>query len=571
MIFLIILIVLIAIAIVLFVTWFLSTKADGNCPLCAMKAFPPSKITIDYKKDEDYNGGSKTPIMGWSSWNSLRNHIDEDTILDMAKAMVDTGLADAGYKYVNIDDCWQSSMRDENGMLQGDLESFPSGMAQVGRKINQLGLKMGLYTSNGTLTCEDLPASLGNEEIDAKTFASWGVEFFKYDFCHHKYISGKTPIIEYVGISRKGEREFVKLKPDRAKYTGRAKAIKVDELATKKGIAFLNHGAGTAQFKVDVAQGGEYVFTIHYKKLASKKETYLQINVNGNTNEVFFPPSVAFTPDARLQTIIKLSAGENIITLQNPVVTRADSSYIQYRRMGKALEDASHDWSMYSGEPQKPITYSLCEWGTNHPWTWGAKAGNMWRTTHDIMPKWFSIVWIYNRTVNMYKSASPGHVNDPDMLEVGNGKLTIEENRAHFTLWCMMAAPLVLGNDLRELQNGSKKSDAILKIITNENLIRIDQDTLVKPAKRIGKKGSIDILARPLSNGDVAICFFNKGGSKKEIEFDLATLKDEKYLGISRTSNAQIKNLWSEEIFHSDTIKTAVASHDVKVFRISNL
>ena len=191
-----------------------------------MKAFPPSKITIDYKKDEDYNGGSKTPIMGWSSWNSLRNHIDEDTILDMAKAMVDTGLADAGYKYVNIDDCWQSSMRDENGMLQGDLESFPSGMAQVGRKINQLGLKMGLYTSNGTLTCEDLPASLGNEEIDAKTFASWGVEFFKYDFCHHKYISGKTPIIEYVGISRKGEREFVKLTPDRAKYTGRAKAIK---------------------------------------------------------------------------------------------------------------------------------------------------------------------------------------------------------------------------------------------------------------------------------------------------------------------------------------------------------
>lgn len=571
MIFLIILIVLIAIAIVLFVTWFLSTKADGNCPLCAMKAFPPSKITIDYKKDEDYNGGSKTPIMGWSSWNSLRNHIDEDTILDMAKAMVDTGLADAGYKYVNIDDCWQSSMRDENGMLQGDLESFPSGMAQVGRKINQLGLKMGLYTSNGTLTCEDLPASLGNEEIDAKTFASWGVEFFKYDFCHHKYISGKTPIIEYIGISRKGEREFVKLTPDRAKYTGRAKAIKVDELPNKKGIAFLNHGAGTAQFKVDVAQGGEYVFTIHYKKLASRKETYLQINVNGNTNEVFFPPSVAFTPDARLQTIIKLSAGENIIRLQNPVVTRADSSYIQYRRMGKALEDASHAWSMYSGEPQKPITYSLCEWGTNHPWTWGAKAGNMWRTTHDIMPKWFSIVWIYNRTVNMYKSASPGHINDPDMLEVGNGKLTIEENRAHFTLWCMMAAPLVLGNDLRELQNGSKKSDAILKIVTNENLIRVDQDTLVKPAKRIGKKGSIDILARPLSNGDVALCFFNKGGSKKEIEFDLATLKDEKYLGISRTSNAQIKNLWSEEIFHSDTIKTAVASHDVKVFRISNL
>ena len=485
--------------------------------------------------------------------------------------MVDTGLADAGYEYINIDDCWQSSMRDENGMLQGDLETFPSGMAELGRKINHLGLKMGLYASNGTLTCEDLPASLGNEEIDAKTFASWGAEFFKYDFCHHEYISGRTPIIEYIGISRKGERESIKLTPDRAKYFGRAKKITVKELPTKKGIAFLNHGAGKAQFKVDISQSGEYVFTIHFKKLASKKETYLQIDVNGNINEVFFPPSVAFTPDARLQTVIKLSAGENIITLQNPVVTRADSSYIQYRRMGKALEDASHAWSMYSGEPQRPITYSICEWGTNRPWAWGAKAGNMWRTTHDIMPKWFSIYLIYNHTIRLYKNASPGHVNDPDMLEVGNGKLTIEENRAHFTLWCMMAAPLVLGNDLRELQNGSKKSDAILKIVTNENLIRVDQDSLVKPAKRIARKGTIDILARPLSNGDIALCFFNMGRSKKEIEFDLASLKDEKYLNISRIGKAQIKNLWSEEIFHSDTIKTSVASHDVKVFRISNL
>ena len=110
MIFLIILIVLLAVAVVGFFTWFFSTKADGNCPLCALKAFPPSKVTIDYKKDEDYHGGSKTPIMGWSSWNTLRNHIDEDTILNMGKAMVDTGLADAGYKYINIDDCWQSSM-----------------------------------------------------------------------------------------------------------------------------------------------------------------------------------------------------------------------------------------------------------------------------------------------------------------------------------------------------------------------------------------------------------------------------------------------------------------------------
>ena len=568
MIFLIILITLIAIGIVLFLTWFFATKADGNCPICALKAFPPTKITIDTSKDEELVGGSKTPIMGWSSWNALRNHIDEDTIYDMAKAMVDTGLADAGYKYVNIDDCWHSSMRDENGMLQGDLESFPSGIADLGKRINALGLKMGLYTSNGSLTCEDLPASLGHEEIDAKTFASWGAEYFKYDFCHNEKISGKTPIIEYIGISRRGEREFVKLTPDRAKYSGRARAIKVDDLPTKKGIAYLNHGAGKAEFKLDVASSGEYVFTIHFKKLKSRKPTYMQIVVNGEVNEVFFPPSNAFTADARLQTVIKLNSGENIITLQNPVVTRADSSYIQYRRMGKALEDASRDWAIYTGTAQKPITYSLCEWGTCKPWLWNGKVGNMWRTTHDIFAKWFSIYAIYKFTVRLYKYASPGHVNDPDMLEVGNGKLTLEENRSHFSLWCMMAAPLVLGNDLRQIERNGKGQD-ILDIVTNNELIRIDQDSLVKPAKKIDRLGSTDVLARPLSNGDVALCLFNTSKKNRHIEYDIEKLKDDKYLGISRLGNAQIKDLWTNDIFHSDTIKTDIPAHGVKVYRIT--
>ncbi|MDY5242354.1 MAG: alpha-galactosidase, partial [Eubacterium sp.] len=486
MIFLILVITIIVIALVLFVTWFLSTKADGNCPLCAMKAFPPSKMTIDSSKDKDYVGGEKLPIMGWSSWNTFRNHIDEDLILDTAKAMVDTGLAGAGYKYINLDDCWHSSMRDENGMLRGDMESFPSGIRALCNDVNTLGLKLGIYSSNGTLTCEDLPASLGNEELDAKTFASWGIEFFKYDYCHNQKISGKTPIIEYISISSKGERESLRLTPDKAKFTGRAKTIKVKDLPTGKGIAFLNHGAGKASYVVNLAQDGEYVFTVHYKKMASKKKPYMQLDVNGKIYEIFFPPSVAFTPDARVQLTVKMNAGENNITLQNPVVTRADSAYIQYRRMGKALENATASWAMFENTEEKPITYSICEWGTNHPWKWGAKAGNMWRTTHDIMAKWWSIVHIYKRTLPLYEYASPSHINDPDMLEVGNGKLTPEENKSHFTLWCMMAAPLVLGNDIRTLLNEDKKSQIILSILKNKELIAIDQDPLVKPAKKIG-------------------------------------------------------------------------------------
>ena len=569
MIFLILVITIIVIALVLFVTWFLSTKADGNCPLCAMKAFPPSKMTIDSSKDKDYVGGEKLPIMGWSSWNTFRNHIDEDLILDTAKAMVDTGLAGAGYKYINLDDCWHSSMRDENGMLRGDMESFPSGIRALCNDVNTLGLKLGIYSSNGTLTCEDLPASLGNEELDAKTFASWGIEFFKYDYCHNEKISGKTPIIEYISISSKGERESLRLTPDKAKFTGRAKTVKVKDLPTGKGIAFLNHGAGKASYVVNLAQDGEYVFTVHYKKMASKKKPYMQLDVNGKIYEIFFPPSVAFTPDARVQLTVKMNAGENNITLQNPVVTRADSAYIQYRRMGKALENATASWAMFENTEEKPITYSICEWGTNHPWKWGAKAGNMWRTTHDIMAKWWSIVHIYKRTLPLYEYASPSHINDPDMLEVGNGKLTPEENKSHFTLWWMQAAPLGLGTAIRTLLNEDKKSQIILSILKNKELIAIDQDPLVKPAKKIGRQGSVDIIARPLSGGDVAICFFNKSNKNKEIEYELNDLKEDAYLNMSRTNSAEVHDLWTDEIFHRDTIKASIKPHGVKVYRIS--
>lgn len=572
MIFLILVIALIAIAIVAFITWFLALKAEGKCPLCALKQLLPTRLTINTAEDEDYsNNAKKTPIMGWSSWNTLRNHIDEDIIYETAEAMKRSGLANAGYEYINLDDCWQSSLRDSDGKMQGDLETFPSGIDNLIKKINALGLKVGLYSSNGTLTCEDLPASLGNEDLDARTFASWGAEFFKYDFCHHEYINGDTPIIEFIAISKKGEKAFIKLKPEHAKYTGRAKAVKCSDLPSKQGIGYLNHGAGTATFTENISQGGDYVFTIRYNKTFTRKPQYLQIIVNGRVNEVFFPATSPFTHDARLQTIIKLDSGENVIKLMNPVVTRADSSYIQYRRMGDALKNASKAWAEYTNTPEKPIIYSLCEWGTAHPWNWGRKAGNMWRTTHDIMPHWASIMLIYSKNVDLYKYARPGHVNDPDMLEVGNGKLTKDENISHFTLWCMMAAPLVLGNDLRRLDSNSKSAKDILDIVTNKSMILIDQDPLVRPAKRIKKSMTVDILARPLQNGDVALCLLNKSSSKKTINFEIDALCDEKYLDFGRSSHGyEVHDLWTDERMRQDDITATIPKHGVKAYRISN-
>ena len=568
---LIVLITIVAILLIAFATWFFAMAADGKCPICILKSFGRSKLHIDIKDVEDYdNGAAFTPIMGWSSWNTLRNRIDEDSIYDTAKVMVDTGLADAGYRYVNVDDCWQSSMRDADGKLQGDLETFPSGMEALCKRINSLGLKMGLYSSNGTHTCEDLPASLGNEELDAKTIASWGVEYWKYDFCHHKNLSGSTPIIEYIDLNRRGYRSEYKLLPSQAKFTGRAKVVKCSDLETKKGIGYLNHGAGTATFNIDVIEGGSYVMTVHFHKNLLNRKQYMQVIVNGNLYEVHFPSGRSFTTEARVQIEIELKSGENTITLQNPIVSMADSSYTHYKRMGDALKNATAEWAKYKHTEEKPITYSICEWGFAHPWNWGAKAGNMWRTTLDIFPKWSSITAIYRRTIKLYKYASPGHVNDPDMLEVGNGKLTPEENKSHFTLWCMMAAPLVLGNDIRLLLDGSKKSAVILSILTNKSLILIDQDPLVKPAKKIGKQGSIDILARPLANGDTALCFFNKSSKPKPIEFSIDSLTEDKYLNFNRSGiGYEIHDLWSDDRINHDTIKTSVPKHGVRVYRIS--
>ena len=415
-----------------------------------------------------------------------------------------------------------------------------------------------------------MPASLGNEELDAKTIASWGVEYWKYDFCHHQNLSGSVPIIEYIDLNQRGQRSQYKLLPHHAKFTGRARVVKCKDLESKKGIGYLNHGAGTATFTVDIEEGGWYVMTIHTHKNLLNRKQYLQVIVNGKLYEAHFPAGRSFTPEARLQIEIELKRGENAIKLQNPVVSMADSSYVCYKRMGDALREATKSWSAYTRQEEKPITYSICEWGMAHPWNWGVKAGNMWRTTMDIFPKWGSIVHIYNRTIKLYEFASPGHVNDPDMLEVGNGKLTVEENKSHFALWCMMAAPLVLGNDIRLLLDGSKKSSVILDILTNKSLILVDQDPLVKPAKKVAKQGSVDIIARPLANGDTALCFFNKGGKPKPVEFSIDSLKDDKYLDFKRSGTGyEIHDLFTGDRIRHDTLSISVPKHGVKVYRIS--
>lgn len=576
MIFLIVLIAIIVILAVLFVSWFFTMKANGKCPLCAIKKITiPRKITMDISETENYNNGvAQTPPMGWSSWNTFRNHIDQDMIMEVAEAMVNSGLADAGYKYVNLDDCWQSSMRDSDGKLQGDLRTFSRGIPQLIKDINQLGLKVGLYSSNGDLTCEDMPASLGNEDLDAKTLASWGCEFFKYDFCHSHPISGDCPAIEKIELNRIDTNDFNSLevlKPEDAEFTGMAKIIKLSELPSGQAIGFLNHGAGSATFKVISLPKGKYALTVVHQKTFRRTDSYAQITVNGKIHEMFFPRGKGFSDSGRTQIVVDLKDGENVITVQNPIATVADSSYIQYKRMGDALKNATKEWAKFTNTPEKPIVYSICEWGTAQPWDWGRKAGNMWRTTHDIMPVWKSIVLLYDFTIKKYAAAGPGGWNDPDMLEVGNGKLSEDENRAHFSLWCMMAAPLMLGNDIRKFVDGNNNAvegNSALKIVTNKQLIAIDQDTLGKPAKRLKKVTGVDIIARPLANGDTALCLFNRSAGNKNIHLNLKELLADEYLDTPQSDQYELHDLWSDERNTASAVSASLPKHSVKVYRI---
>ena len=286
-----------------------------------------------------------TPPMGWNSWNKFACDVSEDMIRSMADAMVKSGMKDAGYQYVNIDDCWQVS-RDAQGNIVADPQRFPHGMKAVGDYIHSLGLKFGVYSDAGSKTCAGRPGGLGHEYQDAIQYAAWGVDYLKYDWCN------------------------------------------------------------------------------------------------------------ATTQDAK-------------------------ASYANIRA---ALDAAG-----------RPIVLSICEWGTAKPWLWGKEVGgNLWRTTGDIKDRWggsekwpdgsccaYGVLGILDQQVGLESYAGPGHWNDPDMLEVGNGGMTDTEYRAHFSLWAILAAPLIAGNDLRDMR------PEIHDILTNKEVIAVDQDALGREGERV--------------------------------------------------------------------------------------
>jgi alpha-galactosidase len=365
-----------------------------------------------------------TPPMGWNSWNKFGCNVSEQLLRDMADAMVKSGMKDAGYKYVVIDDCWQVS-RDKNGNIVADPQRFPSGMKALADYIHSLGLKFGIYSDAGYRTCAGRPAGLGHEYQDAMQYAAWGVDYLKYDWC--------------------------------------------------------------------------------------------------NTT----------TQDAK-------------------------ASYALIRNALNA-----------SG---RPIVLSICEWGTAKPWLWGEEVGgNLWRTTGDIQDrfegklKWgngaccsYGMTAILDEQVGLASYAGPGHWNDPDMLEVGNGGMTDTEYQSHFSLWAELAAPLIAGNDMHNMR------PEIRDILTNKEVIAVDQDPMGHEGTRVAKDGSLEVWSKQLSDGSRAVVLFNRDTSAHEIT---ATWEE---LGYPNHLSAEVRDLWQKKDLGKFTGKFSaqVASHGVVMVRV---
>ncbi|RID68170.1 hypothetical protein BRARA_C00347 [Brassica rapa] len=359
------------------------------------------------------NGLALTPQMGWNSWNHFQCNINENLIKQTADAMVSSGLSAIGYKYINIDDCWGELKRDSKGNLVAKASTFPSGIKALSDYVHSKGLKLGIYSDAGTLTCsQTMPGSLGHEEQDAKTFASWGIDYLKYDNCQN---TGTSPKERYPKMSR----------------------------------ALINSG--------------------------------------------------------------------------------------------------------------RSIFFSLCEWGQEDPATWAGAIGNSWRTTGDIRDNWQSMTMIADQNDRWASYARPGSWNDPDMLEVGNGGMTREEYRSHFSIWALAKAPLLIGCDLRSMDK------VTYELLSNKEVIGVNQDKLGIQGKKIKKEGDLEVWAGPLSMKRVAVILWNRGSSTANIT---ARWED---IGLDSSAIVNARDLWAHST-HSGVRKqlsALVEPHACKMYTLT--
>jgi len=382
----------------------------------------------NYKK---YEGLALTPPMGWNSWNKFACNVDENLIKQVADAMVASGMKDAGYTYINIDDCWHGE-RDSLGFIHADSKRFPSGMKALADYVHTKGLKFGIYSDAGSQTCGGRPGSRGYEFQDAQMYASWGVDYLKYDWCNTE------------GLKAEGA----------------------------------------------------------------------------------------------------------------------------YKTITAALRKAG-----------RPVVLSICEWGTDKPWEWGPAVGHLWRTTGDIYNcfdciedhgtwKSWGVMQILDKQEGLRQYAGPGHWNDPDMMEVGNG-MPVNEDRAHFSMWSMIAAPLIAGNDVRKMSKETRE------VLTNKEVVAVNQDKLGVQGFKYTVKDGLETWLKPLDGGKWAIVFLNRSKEPRAVNFDWSKTPIVDELSKAELNAAKttykVRNLWTKKDLGNTkkAFKASVPSHDVVMLLLS--
>jgi alpha-galactosidase len=356
------------------------------------------------------NGLARTPPMGWNSWYRFRCQVSERIVRETANAMIRSGMRAAGYRYVNLDDCWMARMR-RRGALRADPVKFPHGIRALAAYVHRRGLKLGIYAAAGRRTCMRYPGSRRHLYTDARTFASWRVDYLKLDGC----------------------------------------------------------------------------FT---------------------------------TPHER--------------------------GPLGYGVMQAAIRST-----------RRPMVFSISAWGLGTPWLWAAGVGHLWRTTPDIHARWSSVLRIVDHNAGLARYARPGAWNDPDMLQVGNRGLTATEGRSMFSLWSMMAAPLIVGTDVRTMSRTTRR------ILTNREVIRVDQDPGGVQGFRTWSSGSQEVWVRPLANGDRALLLFNRSATGATVGADA------RQLGLRPSRSYVVRDLWLHRTTSTPgPITASLARHGTAMFRV---
>lgn len=498
--------------------------------------------------------------MGWNSWNSFGCDIDEDLIHQEIDALVATGMRDAGYRYVNLDDCWMAPTRDARGNLRADPTRFPHGIAPLADYAHARGLKFGIYSTAGTGTCQSLPGSLGHEYADARTFASWGVDYLKYDHCYTE--KAALPGIDRFTLSGAGTDRTIEAEGSEVRRTGTAVIASCSGCSGGAEVVGAGRNTGSVSFDVDVPAGGTYNLEIDYTNGDDPRGSYYPtgyVSVDGKKQgqRLRFPQTGGSAVPAAMPVRLALTAGTHTVTVNNPYTD------VQIK---KQLFSTMRDALAATG---RPIMYSIN--ANTQDGTSFEGIANLWRTTQDIKPLWYSNSWyrgagdIITENGAQWRNAGPGHWNDPDMLEVGVKLagfpgLTDDEARTHFTMWAMMAAPLIAGADMRSIDATSRS------ILTNKRLIHIDQDPLGTAGHVVRDDGTAQVWSRPLADGSRMVVLYNPGSSTVSIQ------ADPQEVGLPSASAYRVQDLWSGTSVHSaGTVAATVPPHGVAAYQVKPL